>query len=293
MGYALWLVPSEPEYGALRHLMSFRPQPSSPRAHSPRSFPRFHPHITLATFSSLPSPPLRELLPSIKATPVYFESIKVGSSYLGSLSVVVSKSPELMDLCDYIVRHLNTVHRIRTSSCSFPHMSLFYLDEAVRGERIRLANILRSSGRVVEQRGGAGVALNCTLDGAAPKFHAMTGFTGSEIWLVDCNGGVADWKVLARRQLVRRNPCIQMCEPFFKSGPVIPKLFDYPGSDGCVLPAPYIERADPFFYNLVPVIPMKPLYHHEDPRSHTYHYAQGINPNIARRQAWGAYRGYR
>jgi hypothetical protein len=266
IGYALWLVPSEAEYGALQHLMNFRPQPSSPRAHSSRSFPRFDPHITLATFSSPPSLPLPELLPSIKATPVYFESIKVGSGYLGSLSVVASKSPELMDLHDYILRHLNTVHRIRTASRSFPHMSLFYLDEAARGERIRLANILRSSGRVVEQRGGTGVALNCTLDGAAPQFHAMTGFVGSEIWLVDCAGGVADWKVLEKRKLVRRNPCIPMSEPFFdKSGPVIPMLLGHPGSDGCAPHTPYIERADPFFHKPNPVIPMK-LYHYQDPR---------------------------
>lgn len=260
-GYALWLVPSEPEYGALQRLMKFRPQNSSSRtqAHSSRSYPHFEPHITLATFSSAPPLPLPELLLHIETTPVYFESIKVGSSYLSSLSIVISKSPELVNLRDYIVGHLKEAHRIHAASRSFPHMSLFYLDETVRGERSRLADILRTSGRVVEQRHHKGVELNCTLDGAAPEFDAMTGFVGSEVWLVDCKGAVTDWKVLEKRKLVQRGSRIPMGSPFsYRPSPVVPVVPDHPGLSGFMPPAPYVRRTDPFFYkpNPVPVIPV-------------------------------------
>jgi len=42
-GIAVWLVPSEPESALLQRLMSRHPEPGAPR-----SFPHFHPHITLA-----------------------------------------------------------------------------------------------------------------------------------------------------------------------------------------------------------------------------------------------------
>ncbi|OAX34578.1 hypothetical protein K503DRAFT_774397 [Rhizopogon vinicolor AM-OR11-026] len=204
MVHALWLVPSEPERKALKRLMSFRPPSYSSKTHSSRSYPKFDPHITLATFSSSSSLPLAELLPQIvKAPPVYFESIKVGINYLGSLFVDMSRSQELMDLHEDIMGHLKK-RKIHAASHSFPHMALFYLHEAVRGERLQLADKLRDSGRVLEQRGITGVALNCALDGAAPEFRAMTDFVGSEIWLVDCTGAVADWKVLEKQKVPQK-----------------------------------------------------------------------------------------
>lgn len=267
LGYALWLVPSEPECGALQRLMNFRPQPLSSTTHSSRSYPRFDPHITLATFSSPPVLPLAELLPRVKATPVHFESIKVGSSYLGSLSVVVSKDCELMNLRDYTVGHLKKVHKMDARSHSFPHMSLFYLDETLPRERHRLADILRSSGRVIEQRGGRGVALNCTLDGAAPGFHAMSGFMGSEIWLVECFGAVEDWKVLERRKLVQPDRYFPMSAPvFYGHNPMVARVPGHTGlGPGHATPAPYIPRGEPFFYRPDPVIPVIP-YHPNNPR---------------------------
>lgn len=220
LGYALWLVPSEPECRALQRLMNFRPHQYSSRTHSSRSYPRFNPHITLATFTSPPNFPLAKLLPlNIKAPPVYFESIKVGSNYLGSVSVEISKSRELMDLHDITMAHLKKAHKINARSYSFPHMSLFYLDEAVKGERLRVAEILRTSGRVVEHKGVKGVALNCTLDGAAPEFHAMTGFVGSEIWLVDCTGAVAGWKVLEKQKVFGKQNVLQK-KPAQSSPPI-------------------------------------------------------------------------
>ncbi|KAG2126546.1 2',3'-cyclic-nucleotide 3'-phosphodiesterase, partial [Suillus clintonianus] len=210
LGYALWLVPSEPQSGALRHLMDYRPQHYRSSTHSYRSYPRFDPHITLATFSCLYRPSLCQFLPSnVNPAPVYFQSIKIGNNYLSSLSIVVSKSRELMNLHDLVVRHLEKVNKhlqgvnkVHPTSRSFPRMSLFYLDEAFWGERLQLGNALRQSGRIYERKGNiTDVALNCALDGAAPQFRAMKGFHGTEIWLVDCTGAVGDWKVLERQIL--------------------------------------------------------------------------------------------
>ena len=246
--------------------MNFRPQKCSSRTHSRRSYPHFSPHVTLATFSSPPPIPLAELLPMVKATPVYFESLRVGNSYLGSLSVVISRSREFMDLYDYTVRHLKQAHGIHVTSHSFPRMPLFFLDEAVHGERHRLAEILRTSGRVIE---GRGIELNCTLDGAAPEFDAMTGFFGSELWLVDCSGAVASWKVLEKRKLIRRGPRMPMSAPLLcgpNSGPVIP-VPSHRRFSGCMPPVPYMHRGEPFSYKPKPppVIPV-PVYHSQEPR---------------------------
>ncbi|KAG0702824.1 hypothetical protein DFH29DRAFT_919918 [Suillus ampliporus] len=143
MGYALWLVPSEPQYGALHSLMNFRPQHYGSSTHSTRSYPHFDPHITLATFSCPYRPSLYQFLPlDVNSTPVYFQSMKVGNNYLGSLSILISKSRELMDLHNLVVKHLEKVNKIPATSRSFPHMSLFYLDEAFQGERLQLANAL-------------------------------------------------------------------------------------------------------------------------------------------------------
>ena len=52
-GIAVWLVPSEPESALLQRLMSRHPEPSAPR-----SFPHFHPHITLAAVGGTPRRPI-------------------------------------------------------------------------------------------------------------------------------------------------------------------------------------------------------------------------------------------
>jgi len=193
----------------------------------------------------------------VKTTPVYFKSFRIGSSYLGPLSIVVARSRELMDLHDYTVGHLEQAHDIQVTSRWFPHMSLFYLGETFRGDRLRLAEILRSSGRVIEGRGIADIALNCTLDGAAPEFDAMTGFFGSELWLVDCSGAVDDWQVMEKRRLIRREPRLPRSRPFISRPiPVLPVVHSHQGFSGCIQVVPYMQRNEPFSYepNSVPVI---------------------------------------
>ncbi|KAG2126545.1 hypothetical protein DEU56DRAFT_718645, partial [Suillus clintonianus] len=173
------------------------PRPSAFRS---RSYPRFDPHITLATFSCPYRPALFQLVPmSTKKIPVQFESMEVGNNFLSSLSIVVAKSKELMALHDRVVEHLEKTNKIVATNRSFPHMSLFYLDESFKGERLQLSKQLRETGRVHE--GDKTLTLNCTIDGAGREFGAMKGFEGAEIWLVDCTDAVEDWKILERREL--------------------------------------------------------------------------------------------
>ncbi|KAG1822426.1 cyclic phosphodiesterase-like protein-domain-containing protein [Suillus subaureus] len=212
--YALWLVPSGPEAVALRYLMEFRPRPDRPKNHSirSRSYPRFDPHITLATFWCPHRPYIFQFLPTgAKTTPVEFESMKVGDDFLDSLSIVAKKSSELMQLRDRVMDHMKE-NFMRASSPSFPHIPLFYLDESYKGERSLLAKQLRETGR-------ANFTLNCSVDGAGPHFDAMKGFEGTEIWLVDITEGVEDWVVLDRRDLKPRMPKAKVYvtrgEPYF------------------------------------------------------------------------------
>ncbi|EED85214.1 predicted protein [Postia placenta Mad-698-R] len=200
MGYALWVVPAKAQRHALDRLMSFQPRDYDPGVHSSRSYAFFRPHITLVTFSTLEPPSLDSLLPP-RITPidVSFNSLKVGTTYLGSISIGILKSRELMMLHERIMHHLK-IANVSTNSRSFPHMSLFYLDEAFSGERQHLAEELCRTGRLKVTSDG--IELSCSLDGGRPETRAMTGFEGREIWLVECTGAVSGWRVLERKELL-------------------------------------------------------------------------------------------
>jgi hypothetical protein len=178
--------------------MEYRPSSylKNPRSYSSKSFPHFEPHISLANFS-LPHPPsLDALLPSnLEPATAKFKSLHVGDKFLSSLSVTVEKTNGMMKLHDAVGAHLKR-HNIETRSGRFPHMSLFYLDEATPGERQLLTEKLRKRGLVTNTRDG--ILLHSAIDGAPVS---LPGFDGQEIWLVDCTGQVAEWKVLDRRQL--------------------------------------------------------------------------------------------
>jgi hypothetical protein len=196
-------------------------RPSHFRSRHSRSYPLFEPHITLATFWCPHRPSIFQFLPTAtKTIPVKFESMKVGDDFLNSLFIVATKSPELMQLRDSVMDHMKENFMRASSPPSFPHLSLFYLDESFKGERLLLSKQLRETGRVHEKTGGeANFSLNCAVDGAGPHFDAMKGFEGMQIWLVDITEGVEDWVVLDRRDLKPRMPKAKVYvtrgEPYF------------------------------------------------------------------------------
>jgi len=220
MGYSLWLLPAEPQRSALAWVMAYRPTSyrENRQSYSSKSFPHFEPHLTLANFS-LPSPPSLDVLlpPKLDRVVARFKSLHVGNSYLGSLSVTVEKTSDLMTLHDAIDAHLK-LNNIENRGGRFPHMSLFYLDEAILGDRQRLPERLQRRGLVTSKR--EGVLLHSFLDGDHAVPVSLSGFDGEEIWLMDCNGPVAEWKMLDKRHL-----------PFFDAGPAMhppPPLYASP-----------------------------------------------------------------
>ncbi|KAF7343377.1 hypothetical protein MVEN_01770000 [Mycena venus] len=225
MGYSLWLMPSDAQRSALAWLMEYRPSSylKNPRSYSSKSFPHFEPHITLANLS-LPFPPSLDMLlpPRLERVVARFKSLHVGNKYLSSLSVTVKKTPDLMTLHDTIDAHLK-LNNIENRGGRFPHMSLFYLDEAVPGDRQRLPERLQRRGLVTSTR--EGILLNCFLDDAAFVPVSLPSFNGEEIWLVDCNGPVAEWKMLDKRRLpyFDARPAVRVPPPLY-APPVVPPI---------------------------------------------------------------------
>ncbi|KAK0215813.1 hypothetical protein IW262DRAFT_237301 [Armillaria fumosa] len=195
MGYAVRLVPSNTESAALSKFMDFRPKSYTQNSQS-RSYPSFYPHITLVTLDEPPSSFNLESVSFDHLTPpvAHFDSVKCGNSYLGALSIVISPVNNLMPLRDAITAHLDMLN-IRWKSRSFPHMSLFYVDEP--DERDRLYAELINERRIHGEE--------CLTLTASPSTQVKT-FTGSEIWLVDCTRSVNRWQVIAKRSLVSPAP---------------------------------------------------------------------------------------
>ncbi len=201
IGYALWLVPSRSEYSALERLMMFRPRHYQPPQNS-RSFPRFAPHITVATFtvSSTTAPSLATLIPSdIRPVSALFESVNVGSTYLGAFSVKIARTHELMALHDKVLNGL-AASGIEAKSRSFPHMSLFYVDESEG--RQQLNSDLLSTGRVTTVRRGHTTTVLLKADPQDRETVPLEGFVGTQIWLVDCmSKNVEGWEVKEKLSL--------------------------------------------------------------------------------------------
>jgi 2',3'-cyclic-nucleotide 3'-phosphodiesterase len=216
-GIALWLVPSEPESALLQQLMSRHPKPTTQH-----SFPHFHPHVTLATIrparpgetttttassSSSPSPKdasdhpdpdpttllaIREAIPlGQPALRVRFARALTGDHYFRSIYMALAPSLELAQLRAALA--LAPVVGPGPAPPAFPHLSLFYIGDEEAHARVRLLQELEREGVVRDSADGLSVALRCgDEDGAG----VLEGFTGTQIWIVDCGGPVEGWKVL-------------------------------------------------------------------------------------------------
>jgi hypothetical protein len=84
-------------------------------------------------FLSSPSTIAGHLPSNLEPATAKFKSLHVGDKFLSSLSVTVEKTNGMMKLHDAVGVHLKR-QNIETRSGRFPHMSLFYLDEATPGE---------------------------------------------------------------------------------------------------------------------------------------------------------------
>ncbi|TFK76265.1 LigT-like protein [Pluteus cervinus] len=170
---------------------------SSTNTLSPSSYPTFVPHVTLASIpkETVVSPEkLRSAIPENQApVQVNFQSIAIGSHYFRSVYIEVVPSAELLELHRKV--HDRLAFEPRTPA--FPHLSLCYVDDkdAKNGERMRFKAALEIQGKSDTSRSGeAGVGRR---DGENKIYR----FRAAEIWIVECEGVVEDWKVLQKINL--------------------------------------------------------------------------------------------
>ncbi|KAI0700001.1 hypothetical protein BC835DRAFT_1329528 [Cytidiella melzeri] len=158
---------------------------------SPSSFPRFHPHITLATVPShVGIEELRKVVPANQgAIPVTFKAVEVGDKYFMSIYVTVYQDGPLGVLREQIVEALG-----ESAIPAKSHVSLFYIDDSEPQERTQMMDELVKQQRIVEL-GKDAVGLDCSENTKSGSKDVVSNFEGGEIWLALCDGPVETWTV--------------------------------------------------------------------------------------------------
>ena len=195
-GVGLWLVPSAAQSRLLQQILDFLPAESHPR--SPSSYPQFAPHITLVSRipSSVDIATIVNCIPESQTSfPVVFKSIEIGNVYFRSVYVDLHTSPELSALHQHIQSAVKNLEGAEPRSPSFPHMSIYYIDDLDKHEREMAADALFSSGRAIQNQDN--VALICSGADTHPA-ATLTGFDAEAIWIVKSEGPVEEWKVLKK-----------------------------------------------------------------------------------------------
>ncbi|KAJ7510170.1 2',3'-cyclic-nucleotide 3'-phosphodiesterase [Mycena galericulata] len=199
LGLTLWLVPSQVDTARLRTIMDIRPSTDLLEA----SYPRFQPHITLASLSDDPPPSsdtIRSILSSIpqgkRPLSITFDAVEVGDHFFRSVYIAVHPSDDLLDLHRDVHAKLGITN---PKTPKYPHISLCYIsdDDAKVGERTNYFHQLQASGRI--RQVGNSVSLNCRdRDG---EDDWLSGFESPEIWIARCEGPVETWTVQTKISL--------------------------------------------------------------------------------------------
>lgn len=188
MGLSLWLVPNP---GQLQLIQKVLPKKPETRPVSAASYPEITPHITLASSRKAAQDALLRAIPStLHPIPVEFQKLEVGDHYFRSVFISVKKTTELVALHEHIMAALDR-DGASPSAPAFPHMSISYIaDEDGVAERKKAADELRATA-VID---GSESSLRC---GNSEGGHVcLTGFEGTEVWVVRCEGPVQHWQVL-------------------------------------------------------------------------------------------------
>lgn len=156
------------------------------------SYPKFHPHITLASLPLAVRNNLTDIEASIAASlkaplTVKFSSVEIGSHYFRSVYIAIEPTSEIMDLHECLHEALQAIPQ----TPSFPHLSLCYIDDKEVGEREAFYETLKNGGKI-RAGGEGGISLDC---GFAEE-DWMDCFEASEIWVVQCEGPVNEWATL-------------------------------------------------------------------------------------------------
>ena len=140
---------------------------------------------------------------------IRFARVLTGDSYFLSIYIaLVTPSTELAQLRSALSRVVQQQvlpvggGEKKTSSPlllpAFPHLSLFYVKDEEAHARVRLLQEMEREGVVRHSDDGLSVALRCTERTADGEDGGgvLEGFTATQIWIVDCEGPVEEWKVL-------------------------------------------------------------------------------------------------
>ncbi|KAF8623586.1 hypothetical protein AX15_006352 [Amanita polypyramis BW_CC] len=180
---SLWLVPPRLDAKKLKSVMTFHDTDTQSG-----SFPKFEPHITLASIpADIPISTIRECIHWAQNPPdVTFRSIEIGNHYFRSVYIAVDLSPELTALHQKIYGVLG----IDPDTPAFPHVSLCYVtdEDAKNGLRIKFFEALRI------RKDGDGVALRS--GGCVDSEEWIGGFKANEVWITKCEGRVESWEIL-------------------------------------------------------------------------------------------------
>ncbi len=128
-----------------------------------------------------------------------FASFEVGEKYF--MSVYVAVRSAVGSPLENLREHLRAALGVEAVP-PVAHLSLHYIDDADAEERARTAEALRSELWVMESREGEEqcIKLACVDPQAEGERELviLDGFDGEEIWIVKCEGPVAEWEVLEK-----------------------------------------------------------------------------------------------
>lgn len=202
----MWIVPSATDALRLENVMNTGQLISRTNSTLSQgglgSYPKFHPHITLASLPLSVEKDLTDIEASITTSlkaplTIKFSSVEIGSHYFRSVYIAIEPTSEIMSLHGHIHEALQAIPR----TPSFPHLSLCYIDDkdAEIGERDAFYRNLKDGGKI---RAGGG--LDCGL----VEEDWMDCFVANEIWVVQCEGSVNEWAILRKLPLTCQTPIL-------------------------------------------------------------------------------------
>ncbi|KAF8201758.1 2',3'-cyclic-nucleotide 3'-phosphodiesterase [Pholiota molesta] len=198
MGLSLWIVPNSDDSETIEALMNVRSTTASEHL-ARESYPKFHPHITLASLPLSMETTLdavESAISKIQAPPICkFASVDVGSEYHRSVYIAIQLTSEMSSLH----LHMHEELKVEPRTPAFPHLSLCYIanvDADSEGEREKYRQALQDKiqirGKNIQNQGV--IIFPGLSDGGEWLDH----FVAHEIWVVRCEGPVESWVVLRK-----------------------------------------------------------------------------------------------
>ena len=152
---------------------------------------------------------LREAIPlGQRALRTRFARVLAGDHYFRSIYTALVPSTELAQLRAAVAGAATAGGEGKSGPAppAFPHLSLFYIADEEAHARVRLLQELEREGVVRHSADGLSVALRCGAGdgdgggdgggGGGEGDGVLEGCTCTQIWIVDCEGPVEEWKVL-------------------------------------------------------------------------------------------------